>query len=88
MAKPEVVHPPVGHGVLVVDIPYPSEVGTGVEPPAIPSSLELVMIRSSHDTTMAGSSSGSRVTHELVWIWLGKLRKAWFVYHDEEEVKL
>ena len=40
MARPEVVHLPMGHGVLVVDIPCSSEVGTGVEPPAIPPSRE------------------------------------------------
>ena len=67
MARPEVVQPPVSHGVLVVNIPFDDEEDTGVEPPAILLSRELVMIRSSHDTTMAGSSSGSGVTRELVW---------------------
>ena len=67
MARPEVVHPSASHGVLAVDIPFSSEEDTGVKPPAIPSSPELVMIRSSHDTAMAGSSSGSRETRELVW---------------------
>ena len=46
------------------------------------------MIRSSHDTAMAGSSSRSRVTQELVWPCLGEPRKAWFILRDEEEVKL
>ena len=46
------------------------------------------MIRSLHDTTLAGSSNGSGVTRELVWPCPGELRKAWFVLHDEEEVKL
>ena len=46
------------------------------------------MIQSSHDTVMAGSSSGSGVTHELVWPCLGEPRKAWFVLRDEEVVKL
>ena len=35
MARTEVAHPPVGHGVLAVDIPFSSEEDTGVEPPAI-----------------------------------------------------
>jgi len=88
MAKPEVVHPPVGHGVLAVDIPFSSEEDTRVEPPAIPPSRELVMIWSSHDIAMARSSSGSGVTHELVWPCPGELGKARFILHDEEEVKL
>ena len=45
------------------------------------------MIRSSHDTAMAGSSSGSGATHKLVWPCPGEPGKAWFVLHDEE-VKL
>ena len=57
-AKPKVVHLLVSHGVLAVDIPFSSEEDTRVEPSAIPPSQELVMIRSSHDTAMAGSSSG------------------------------
>ena len=73
MARPEVVQPPMGHGVLVV---------------AIPLSRELVMIWSSHDTAMARSSSGSGATRELVWPCPGEPRKAWFVLRDEEEVKL
>ena len=75
MARPEVEQPPMSHGVLVVDIPFDDEEDIGVEPPAIPSSQELVMIRSSLDTVMAGSSSGSGVTHELVWPYLGELGK-------------
>ena len=46
------------------------------------------MIRSSHNTTMSGSSSGSGATRELVWPCPGEPRKAWFVLRDEEEVKL
>ena len=46
------------------------------------------MIRSSLDTVMAGSSSGSRVTRELVWPCPVELRKSWFILHDKEEVKL
>ena len=46
------------------------------------------MIRSSLDTTMAGSSSGSGATRELVWPCLGEPRKARFILYDEEEVKL
>ena len=46
------------------------------------------MIRSSHDTAMAGSSSGSGVTRELVWPYPGEPRKARFILRDEEEVKL
>ncbi|XP_066354809.1 uncharacterized protein [Miscanthus floridulus] len=47
MARLEVVQPPVGREVEVVEIPCPSEVGTRVEPPAIPPSQELAMVRSS-----------------------------------------
>ena len=46
------------------------------------------MIRSSHDTMMARSSSGSGVTCELVWPCPSELGKAQFVLCDEEEVKL
>ena len=46
------------------------------------------MIQSSHDTAMAGSSSGSRVTRELVWPCLDEPEKARFILRDEEEVKL
>ena len=46
------------------------------------------MVWSSHDITTAGSSSGLGVTHELVWPYLGDLRKAWFVLRDAEEVAL
>jgi len=71
-----------------VEIPCSGEVGTRVEPPAIPSWQELVMIRSSHDIAMAGSSSESEATHELVWPCPGDSRKARFVLYDEEEVGL
>ncbi|XP_066316564.1 uncharacterized protein [Miscanthus floridulus] len=37
---------------------------------------------------MAGSSSMLGVTHELVWPCPDELGKAWFILHDEEEVKL
>ena len=46
------------------------------------------MIRSSHNIAMAGSSSGSGATRELVWPYPGEPRKAWFILRDEEEVKL
>ena len=46
------------------------------------------MIRSSLDTMMARSSSGSGVTHELVWPCPGESGMARFILHDEEEVKL
>ena len=46
------------------------------------------MIRSSHDTAMAGSSSGSGATRELVWPCPSEPGKAQFILHDEEEVKL
>ena len=72
----------------MVEIPCSGKAGTGVVPPAIPPLRELVMIRSSHDTTMAGSSSGSGATRELVWPCPGEPGKAWFVLRDEEEVKL
>ena len=71
-----------------MEIPYSSEAGTGVEPPAIPPSRELGMTQSSHDTMMVRSSSGSRATHELVWPCPGEPGKAQFVLHDEEEVRL
>ena len=45
------------------------------------------MIRSSHDTTVARSSSGSGASYELVWPCPSKLGKARFILHDEE-VKL
>ena len=38
VARPEVEHLPMSHGVQVVEIPCSGEAGTGVEPPAIPSS--------------------------------------------------
>ena len=46
------------------------------------------MIRSSLDIVMAGSSSRSGVTHELVWPCPTELRKARFVLRNKEEVKL
>ena len=82
-ARPEVEQPPVSHGILVADIPFNSEEDTGVEPPSIPSSRELVMIRSSLDPMMAGSSSRSGATRELVWPCPGEPRKARFVLRDE-----
>ena len=88
MARPEVEQPPVSHGVLAVDIPFDGEEDTGVEAPAIPPSRELVMIRSSHDTAMAGSSNGLGATHELVWPCPGEPGKTRFVLRDEDEVKL
>ena len=88
VARPEVEHLPASHGVYVVEIPFSDEENTRVEPPVIPLSQELVMIRSSHDTMMARSSSGSGATRELVWPCLGVPRKAQFILHHEEEVKL
>ena len=35
MAKPEVEHLPVDHGVEIVEIPSSDEAGTRVEPPAM-----------------------------------------------------
>ena len=46
------------------------------------------MIRSLQDTTVAGSSSGSGVSCELVWPCPRQLGKAQFVLRDKEEVKL
>ena len=46
------------------------------------------MVWSSHDIVMAGYSSGLGVTHELVWPYPSDLRKARFILHDEEEVKV
>ena len=60
----------------MVDIPFDGKEDTGVEPLAILLSQELVMIRSSLDTTMAGSSSESGVTCALVWPCPGEPRKA------------
>ena len=88
MARPEVEHLSASYGVQAVEIPYSGEAGTGVEPPAITPSQELVMIRSSHDIAMAGSSSRSGTTHELLWPYPGDPRKARFVLRDEEEVAL
>ena len=75
MTRLEVEQMPTSCGVLAVDIPFSGEEDTRVELPAILPSQELVMIRSSDDTVMAGSSSGSGVTHELVWPYLGELGK-------------
>lgn len=83
VARPEVEHLPMGHGVKVVEVPCTSEAGTRVEPPAIPPLQELAMVRSS-----AGPSSGLEATRELVWPYLGDLRKAWFILSDGEEVAL
>ena len=46
------------------------------------------MVRLSHDVAVAGSSSGSGVTRELVWPYPGDPRKARFVLRDDEEVAL
>ena len=48
-----------------MDIPFIGDKETEVEQLAIPPLWELVMIRSSHDTTMAGSSSVSWWVNEL-----------------------
>ena len=66
-----------------MELPCSGVVGTRVEPAAIPTSQELVMVRSS-----AGPSSGFGVTHELVWPGLSDPRKARFILHDTEEVVL
>jgi len=87
-ARLEVVHLPVSHGVLAVDIPFFGEEENRVEPPTCPLSWELVMIRSLHDTSMARSSSRSGATHELVWACFDEPGKAQFILHDKEEVKL
>ena len=70
-----------------MEIPFSGEEDTRVKTPAIPPSQELVMIRSSHDTAMAGSYSRSRTTRELVWPCPDEPGKARFVLRDEE-VKL
>ena len=72
----------------MVDIPFDGEKDIGVEPLAIPSSQELVMIRSSLDTAMAGSFDESGATRDLVCPSPDELGKARFVLRDEEEVKL
>jgi len=46
------------------------------------------MVQSSHNFATAGSHSGLRATHELVWPCPSDPRKARFVLHDEEEVVL
>ena len=78
----------MGHGVEIVEIPCSDEEGARVEPPAIPSSQELAVVRSSHDVAAAGSSSGLGVTHKLVWPYPSDPRKAWFILRGDEEVAL
>ena len=46
------------------------------------------MVWSSHDIAMARSSSGFRVTRELVWPYPGDPRKARFILCDDEEAAL
>ncbi|XP_066357595.1 uncharacterized protein [Miscanthus floridulus] len=87
-ARPEVEHPPAGHGVEVVEIPYSDEAGTRVEPPAIPPSQELAVVRSSHDVAAARPSNELGATRELVWPYPGDPRKARFILRDEKEVAL
>ena len=72
----------------MADIPFDGEEDTRMGPPSILPSQELVMIRSSLDTTMAGSSSGLGATCELVWPCPGEPGKARFILRDKEEVKL
>ena len=71
-----------------MEIPCSSKEGARVEPPAIPPSQELAVVRSSHDVAAAGSSSGLGATHELVWPCPDDPRKARFILHDKEEVGL
>ena len=71
-----------------MEIPCSGEADTRVEPPAIPPSQELAMVRSSHDIVMARPSSGLGVTRELVWPCPDDPRKAQFVLRDNEEVAL
>ena len=87
-ARLDVEHQSVGYGVKIVEIPCCSKAGARVEPPSIPPSQELAVVRSSHDVAAAGSSSRLGVTHELVWPCLGDPRKAWFVLRNDEEVAL
>ena len=82
-ARQKVERPPMGRRVKVVEIPCPGEVGTRVEPPAIPPSHKLAMVRSS-----AGPSSGLGAMHDLVWPCPSDLRRAQFILRDEEEVAL
>ena len=88
MARPEAEHRPAGRRVDRVEIPCSGEVGTRVELPAIPSSQELAVVWSSHDVSVAGSSSGLGGTHDLVWTSPSDLRLAWFVLCDGVEVVL
>ena len=69
MAKPKAEQPLAGHEVKVVEIPSLGEVGTRVEPLAIPSSQELAVVRSS-----ARPSSGLGATTDLVWPYPGDPR--------------
>ena len=78
-ARPEAEHSPMVRGVEIVEIPCSGEAGARVE---------LAMVQSSHDVVAARSSSGLGVNHEQVWPYLGGLRKAQFILHDDEEVDL
>ena len=71
-----------------MEMPCFGRVGARVEPPVIPPSQELAVVQSSHDIAMAGPSSRSGATYELVWPYPSNPRKARFVLHDEEEVGL
>jgi len=88
MARLEGEHPLVGHGVEIVEIPCSGELGARVEPPAIPPSQELAVVRSSHEVEAARSSSRLGVTRELVWPCPDDPRKARFILREEEEVAL
>ena len=45
MARLEGEHPPMGREVEVAEVPYSGEAGASVEPPVIPSSQELAVVR-------------------------------------------
>jgi len=81
VARPEAEHPPMGHGVEIVEIPCSDEAVTRVEPSSVPPSQELAVVRSS-----AGPSSVLGATHDMVWPCPGDPRKVWFILWDEEEV--
>ena len=83
MARPVVEQPPEGYEVKEVEIPYPREVGTRVEPPTIPPSQELAVVQS-----LARPSSGLGATTDLVWPYPGNPRKVQFILWDEEELQL
>ena len=68
----------MGHEVEEVEIPYPGEVGTRVEPLAILLLQELVLVRSSGEP-----SSRSEATTNLVWPCLNDPRKVQFILQDE-----